>query len=113
MGFRNPVLIMTLILIVIVLFGFKRLPDVASAIGQSLKILKKDVKELRNDDPKPTQDTPAAADGAAPTTPDGAGATFAGPPGQSAPLPTPQPDPQREPTTPATPDVVEGDDSKA
>lgn len=111
MGFRSPALLFVLILIVIVLFGSSKLPDVARAVGESLKILKKDVKDMREDE------TPKSTPGAssAPTPDQTPGVTLPGSPGQGAPLPTPIPDPQPEPRTPdvATPDVVEGDDSKS
>lgn len=42
--------ILIIVLIIILLFGAKRLPDVASSIGKSLKIFKKEVTELRDDD---------------------------------------------------------------
>ena len=42
--------ILIIVLIVVILFGAKRLPDVASSIGKSLKIFKKEVTELREDD---------------------------------------------------------------
>jgi sec-independent protein translocase protein TatA len=48
--FRNPAVIITLILLVVVLFGARRLPDVAKSVGTSLKIFKKEVRELRDDD---------------------------------------------------------------
>ncbi|MEE6272251.1 Sec-independent protein translocase subunit TatA [Georgenia wangjunii] len=42
--------ILVLLLVVLILFGAKRLPDVASSVGKSLKIFKKEVTELREDD---------------------------------------------------------------
>lgn len=45
--------ILILILIVVLLFGAKRLPDVARGLGRSLRILKAETKG--------TTDTPAAA----------------------------------------------------
>ncbi|WP_264371879.1 twin-arginine translocase TatA/TatE family subunit [Georgenia satyanarayanai] len=45
--------ILIIVLIIVVLFGAKRLPDVASSIGKSLKIFKKEVTELREDDTTP------------------------------------------------------------
>jgi sec-independent protein translocase protein TatA len=54
---ENPVVIVALIVLVIVLFGAKRLPDVAKSVGSSLKIFKKEVKDLRDGD----DDRPASA----------------------------------------------------
>ncbi len=42
--------ILIIVLIVVIIFGARRLPDVASSIGKSLKIFKKEVSELREDD---------------------------------------------------------------
>ena len=41
---RNPTLWAVLILLVIVLFGAKRLPDAAKSIGQSLKAFKSEME---------------------------------------------------------------------
>jgi sec-independent protein translocase protein TatA len=46
----GPTQILILVLIVLILFGAKRLPDVASSVGKSLKIFKKEVTELREGD---------------------------------------------------------------
>ena len=45
--------ILIIVLIIVIIFGAKRLPDVASSIGKSLKIFKKEVTELREDDDAP------------------------------------------------------------
>lgn len=43
------------LLIVLLLFGSKRLPDAARSLGRSMRILKAETKGLREDDePKPT-----------------------------------------------------------
>jgi len=47
---RHPAVIIVLILLVVLLFGSRRLPDLARSIGQSLKIFKREVKELKDDD---------------------------------------------------------------
>jgi sec-independent protein translocase protein TatA len=44
MGLRPPELI-AILLIILLLFGAKRLPDTARALGQSLKIFKKSVRD--------------------------------------------------------------------
>jgi len=38
-----------LLIVVIVLFGAKRLPDAARSLGKSLRIFKSEVRELQND----------------------------------------------------------------
>ncbi|SEL26266.1 Sec-independent protein translocase subunit TatA [Streptacidiphilus jiangxiensis] len=50
--------IIIIALVVLVLFGAKRLPDSARALGKSLRILKAETRALREDDPT----EPAAAD---------------------------------------------------
>ncbi|TNC16569.1 Sec-independent protein translocase subunit TatA [Georgenia sp. 311] len=55
---RTPSLwaIIVLVIVVLVLFGARRLPDVAASVGKSLKIFKSEIKDLTADD-----DAPAAA----------------------------------------------------
>ena len=59
MGMLKPWHIIVLVVVILLLFGARRLPDLARSVGQSLKIFKKEVKEL-NDDGDTT--TPAASD---------------------------------------------------
>jgi sec-independent protein translocase protein TatA len=49
---RNPYLWGSLILLVIVLFGAKRLPDAAKSIGQSLKAFKSEMEPESEDENK-------------------------------------------------------------
>lgn len=58
--FRNPAVLITLILLVVLLFGAKRLPDVARSVGSSLKIFKKEIKDLGDDDSASTSERPAS-----------------------------------------------------
>jgi sec-independent protein translocase protein TatA len=65
--FGAPEIILILVVVVLV-FGASRLPGVAKALGQSLKIFRNEVKGL-SDDTKPTdKDTPKdePRDGSAP-----------------------------------------------
>jgi sec-independent protein translocase protein TatA len=55
---RNPALWVTLILLVIVLFGAKRLPDAARSIGQSIKAFK---TEMDPDEPGNSKDPQAGS----------------------------------------------------
>ncbi|TNM70311.1 twin-arginine translocase TatA/TatE family subunit [Streptomyces sp. NP160] len=48
--FDNPALLIVLILLVVLLFGAKRLPDAARSIGRSMRIFKSEVKEMKTDD---------------------------------------------------------------
>lgn len=50
MGRPSLLQILIIVLIIVLIFGARRLPDVASSIGKSLKIFKKEVTELRDDD---------------------------------------------------------------
>ncbi|WP_432540632.1 Sec-independent protein translocase subunit TatA [Kineococcus sp. SYSU DK002] len=59
--FDNPWVLIILIVLVIALFGSKRLPDAARGLGRSMRIFKSEVKEMKNDG----KDTKPAA---APTT---------------------------------------------
>jgi len=46
----KPMEIFLIVLVVLLLFGAKRLPDLARSVGKSLKILKSEVKDLNDDD---------------------------------------------------------------
>lgn len=84
--FRNPAVIITLILLVVVLFGARRLPDVARSVGASLKIFKKEVRELRDDeDDEPRRDSTERADTPSGTT---SGTAAPGTPAPSTPAPS-------------------------
>ncbi|MEJ5867897.1 Sec-independent protein translocase subunit TatA [Pseudokineococcus sp. 5B2Z-1] len=50
--------VLILVGIIVILFGAKRLPDVTRSVGKSLRILKTEVKSLRDDD----EAKPAAAE---------------------------------------------------
>lgn len=79
--FDSPLAII-LILLLVLLFGAKRLPDAARGLGRSLRILKAETKGLHDDEPTD----------AAPVTP----------PAQAAPAPAA---PAPAPAAPATPVV--------
>lgn len=48
--FRNPVILLVLILLAFLLFGANKLPKMARNLGQSMRILKSEVKEMKHDD---------------------------------------------------------------
>ena len=50
MNLFKPSHIIFLLIVVILLFGYKKLPDIARSVGQSMKVFKKEVKELRDED---------------------------------------------------------------
>jgi sec-independent protein translocase protein TatA len=57
----GPAELIIILLIVLLLFGAKKLPDTARGLGRSMRIFKAETKGLREDD--------EAASGADPTTP--------------------------------------------
>jgi sec-independent protein translocase protein TatA len=54
MGELRPWHIIVLVVVVFVLFGYKKLPDATRALGRSLRILKTEVKSLHDDDGETT-----------------------------------------------------------
>lgn len=50
MNLDRPWHILVLLIVIVVLFGSKRLPDSARSLGRSLRIFKSEMKELNNDD---------------------------------------------------------------
>ena len=53
MNLEKPWHILVLIIVAVVLFGSKRLPDSARSLGRSLRIFKSEMKELNKDDNDP------------------------------------------------------------
>lgn len=47
--------IIVLVVVIVLVFGSNRLPDMAKSVGQSMKVFKKEIKELRDDDSKEGQ----------------------------------------------------------
>ncbi|GAA2036200.1 hypothetical protein GCM10009720_15920 [Yaniella flava] len=47
--FRNPVILLVLILLAFLLFGANKLPKMARNMGQSMRILKSEVKEMKSE----------------------------------------------------------------
>jgi sec-independent protein translocase protein TatA len=54
---REPSHILLLLIVVILLFGAKRLPDSARALGRSLRIFKGEMKDMKNDGDEKKDDT--------------------------------------------------------
>ncbi|OAA28500.1 sec-independent protein translocase protein TatA [Frankia sp. EI5c] len=61
--------IIIIALVVLVLFGSKKLPDAARSFGRSLRIFKAETKGLREDDLSANAAAPAPAPAAQPVTP--------------------------------------------
>ena len=55
---------LVLVLIILLLFGAKRLPDVARGLGRSLRVFKAETKDLAADAEGP-EDAPAGVEGSA------------------------------------------------
>ena len=49
MFLREPSHILLLLLVVVVLFGAKRLPDSARSLGKSMRIFKSEMKEMKDE----------------------------------------------------------------
>ncbi len=60
MGELRPWHIIILVVVIFVLFGYKKLPDATRSLGRSLRILKTEIKSLHDDDEPAKTDTSAA-----------------------------------------------------
>jgi len=49
MFLREPSHILLLLIVVVVLFGAKRLPDSARSLGKSMRIFKSEMKEMKDE----------------------------------------------------------------
>ena len=49
MFLREPSHILLLLIVVVILFGAKRLPDSARSLGKSMRIFKSELKEMKDD----------------------------------------------------------------
>lgn len=56
-GLIKPYHILILVLVIVILFGWKRLPDAARSLGRSMRIFKSEVEEMKKDG----KTTPSAA----------------------------------------------------
>ena len=61
MNLDRPWHILVLLIVIVVLFGSKRLPDSARSLGRSLRIFKSEMKELNKDDDSDGEKSPIAA----------------------------------------------------
>lgn len=60
LGNLRPIEIIVIALVILVLFGAKRMPDAARSLGRSMRIFKSEVKEMRADD-EDDKDRPAGS----------------------------------------------------
>lgn len=63
---KEPTHIMFILIVVILLFGAKRLPDSARSLGKSMRIFKSEMKEMKDEGKKPDQEKKQDQDGQAP-----------------------------------------------
>ena len=69
--FDSPWKIAIIAIVIIVLFGSRKLPDAARSLGKSMRILKTEVQGLHDDEPETTTTVQAApAQLQAPATPE-------------------------------------------
>jgi sec-independent protein translocase protein TatA len=67
--FDSPWKILIVALVIIVLFGSKKLPYAARSLGQSMRILKKEVQSLHEDEADPDNPSASSASSASPAFP--------------------------------------------
>jgi TatA/E family protein of Tat protein translocase len=53
MFLREPSHILLLLLVLVILFGAKRLPDSARSLGKSMRIFKSEIKEMKDESTDP------------------------------------------------------------
>ncbi|WP_329130219.1 Sec-independent protein translocase subunit TatA [Streptomyces sp. NBC_01476] len=58
LGNLKPWELLVIVLVVVVLFGAKRLPDMARSLGKSARILKSEAKAMKNDGGTAAEQTP-------------------------------------------------------
>jgi sec-independent protein translocase protein TatA len=56
MFLREPSHILILLIVVLVLFGAKRLPDSARSLGRSMRIFKSEIKEMSTEEKKANEE---------------------------------------------------------
>ena len=55
----GPPEIILILVVLVLLFGAKRLPDAARSLGRSMRIFKSEVKEMRHDDETKPEPSPS------------------------------------------------------
>jgi sec-independent protein translocase protein TatA len=69
MGALKPWHIAVLVVVLVLLFGAKRLPDAARSLGRSLRIIKAETKHLTDDDERDLAEKADAQNGRQPLPP--------------------------------------------
>ncbi|MEH1100117.1 Sec-independent protein translocase subunit TatA [Micromonospora sp. CPCC 205561] len=101
MGALKPWHIAVLVVVLILLFGAKRLPDAARSLGRSLRIIKAETKSLHDDD-RDLAEKADAQSGYQPLPPQGQ--PYAPPPAGQQPYAAPAP---QQPYAPPVTDPVQ------
>ncbi|WRS30759.1 twin-arginine translocase TatA/TatE family subunit [Actinomycetaceae bacterium MB13-C1-2] len=81
----KPSHILVFVLVLVIIFGASKLPDVAKYLGQSAKVLKKEIRELQDEDESKSSGTSDRSDGSSTL------------PGTTGPSATPDPVPRQAP----------------
>jgi sec-independent protein translocase protein TatA len=68
--FDSPLKVLIIAIVVLVLFGSRKMPDAARSLGRSMRILKSEVSKIHDDDeqPEPATQTQAQAQALTPPT---------------------------------------------
>ncbi|WKD59305.1 Sec-independent protein translocase subunit TatA [Corynebacterium caspium] len=67
MGLPGGFELLIIAIVIVLLFGTKKLPDAARSVGRSMRIFRSEIKEMKNDDAPEELSAPAAT--ATPVTP--------------------------------------------
>jgi sec-independent protein translocase protein TatA len=59
--FDSPLKVLIIAIVVLVLFGSRKMPDAARSLGRSMRILKAEVSKIHDDDEQPEPGTQAQA----------------------------------------------------
>jgi sec-independent protein translocase protein TatA len=59
--FDSPLKVLIIAIVVLVLFGSRKMPDAARSLGRSMRILKSEVSKIHEDDEQPEQAKQAQA----------------------------------------------------
>ena len=65
--FDSPLKVLIIAIVVLVLFGSRKMPDAARSLGRSMRILKSEVSKIHDDDEQPEPATQQAQALTAPT----------------------------------------------
>ena len=62
--FDSPMMLLVILLVIVLLFGAPKLPGMARSLGQSLRIFKSEIGQLKDDTGTPQPDTADRPDNA-------------------------------------------------